>query len=106
MKVIARFYGALYEILNVREANIAIPEGGSLKTLIEVINIQLNPNFSKILLDENGNIKGSYVILVNGSAIRDEHLDNVRLNEGDVVAFLPAAVGGKRLKQCLNLRIS
>jgi len=103
VKVKVRFYGGLYELLNVREVDIVMPDGGSLKTLIDVISARLNPNFSRALLDEHGNVRGSYVILVNGTAVRDERLDSVKLNEGDVVVFLPTAVGGKRLKPCSSL---
>jgi molybdopterin synthase sulfur carrier subunit len=103
MRVKVRFYGSLYELLNTREVDLELPDGSSLRTLIEVINSKLNPNFSRTLLDERGSIRGSYVILLNGSAVRDDPLDKVKLNNGDVVAFLPTAVGGKRLKPCKSL---
>jgi molybdopterin synthase sulfur carrier subunit len=103
MRIKVRLYGSLYELLNTREVDLELPDGSSLRTLIEVINSKLNPNFSKTLLDERGSIRGSYVILLNGSAVRDDPLDKVKLNNGDVVAFLPTAVGGKRLKPCKSL---
>jgi molybdopterin synthase sulfur carrier subunit len=103
MRIKVRFYGSLYELLNTREVDLELPDGSSLRTLIEVINSKLNPNFSRTLLDERGGIRGSYVILLNGSAVRDDPLDKVKLNNGDVVAFLPTAVGGKRLKPCKSL---
>ncbi len=104
MRVKVRFYGVLYELLNIKEVNLELPDNSSLKTLVEAIDSKLNPNFSKTLLDEKGSIRGSYVILLNGSAVREEHIDNVKLNEGDVIAFLPTAVGGKRLRPCYTTK--
>ena len=41
MKVKVRFYGGLYELLNVREVDIVMPDGGSLKTLIDLSLIHI-----------------------------------------------------------------
>lgn len=89
------------ELLNMREITLTLPEGSTLKTAIDIIDSKFNPNFSKILLDDKGMIReGSYVILLNGSAIRENDPSNIKLSDEDIIAILPTAVGGKRLKGC------
>ncbi|MEM1777256.1 MAG: MoaD/ThiS family protein [Acidilobaceae archaeon] len=90
-----RFYGELYEITKIKEYNLKIAGEITLLDLIEILDRKLNISVSKVLLDDKGKIKSAYVILVNGSAVREDNPRSVRIRDEDILAFLPPAVGGK-----------
>lgn len=98
MKVYARFYGDLERLVGVRELQLMVAEDATLRDVLMVIDSITGGRFAKTVLDERGEFRvSSYVILVNGEVVRS--LD-VRLTDESSVAFVPAAVGGRRLLVC------
>ena len=96
-----RFYGVFYELINTREIEITLPNNANFKTLLEAIDNKFNINISGRILDENGRIRrAGFAILLNGNAIREEDPDKVILSDNDAIAFLPAAVGGRKFSLC------
>lgn len=89
-----RFYGELYELTRVKEYSVRISNEITLLDLILILDKNLNIELSKRVLDDEERIKSRYVVLINGSSLRDNNPKNVRIKDEDVIVFLPPAVGG------------
>ncbi len=95
MKVQVKFLASLYDITKVLKTELNIPDNATIKDLIQVIDTSVSPpNFSKVILDDNGRLKDQYVILVNGRSIDFLNGLSTKLSNGDEVVFLPPAGGG------------
>lgn len=95
MKLIVKFLATLYDITGVLKTEIEVDDGISVRQLIEV----LSNKFEKLrgeLLDEKGELKPMYNILVNGRSIDWLQGLDTRLQDGDEVVFIPPAAGGHR----------
>ncbi|MGC8606191.1 MAG: MoaD/ThiS family protein [Vulcanisaeta sp.] len=94
MKVQVKFLASLYDITKVLKTEINVSDSTTIKDLIQVIDKSISPNFSKVILDDNGKLKDQYVILVNGRSIDFLNGLSTKLSNGDEVVFLPPAGGG------------
>jgi MoaD family protein len=89
------FYGGMRPIVGGKTLEIAVPEGSSVRRLLEEIT-ERYPPLEPMLLDEAGAIRRSVHVFVNGRAVA--HLENgpaTLLSAGDAVDILPAAAGGR-----------
>ncbi|ADY00433.1 MoaD family protein [Vulcanisaeta moutnovskia 768-28] len=89
-----KFLASLYDITKVLKTEINVSDSTTIKDLIQVIDKSISPNFSKVILDDNGKLKDQYVILVNGRSIDFLNGLSTKLSNGDEVVFLPPAGGG------------
>ncbi|WP_054857598.1 MoaD/ThiS family protein [Vulcanisaeta sp. JCM 16159] len=94
MKVQVKFLASLYDITKVLKTELNIPDNATVKDLIQFIDNSVSPNFSKIILDDDGKLKDQYVILVNGRSIDFLNGLSTKLSNGDEIVFLPPAGGG------------
>ncbi|AEM39661.1 hypothetical protein Pyrfu_1807 [Pyrolobus fumarii 1A] len=92
MKVRAVFVQEFYEYIGKPFIDIELPEGASVRTLIEVIDKRVKSGFRDLVLDDKGELRYPVSILVNGRRI--EFLDGLetRLKDGDRVFFSPRAL--------------
>ena len=85
--------GMLYDITGRLEHTVEVPDGS---TVYDVINqlIKMFPRLEGEILDDNGEIKEFYRVLLNGREVI--YLGGVRspVGEGDVVAIIPPVGGG------------
>jgi molybdopterin synthase sulfur carrier subunit len=93
MKLRVKFLATLYELTGVLKTEVEAPDGLTIRGLIDV----LAGKYAKLreeLLDEGGNLKPMYNILVNGRAVEWLNGLDTRLKDGDEVVFIPPAAGG------------
>jgi MoaD family protein len=89
------FYGGMRPIVGGKTLEIAVPEGSSVRRLLDEI-IERYPPLAAMLLDEAGAIPRSIHVFVNGRGVA--YLDDgfaTTLSADDVVDILPAAAGGQ-----------
>ncbi|WP_069808186.1 MoaD/ThiS family protein [Vulcanisaeta thermophila] len=93
MRVQVKFLASLYEVTKVLKTELDLPDGATIRDLIQAIDQRVSPNFSKVILDD-GKLKDQYVILVNGRSVDFLNGLSTKLSNGDEVVFLPPAGGG------------
>ncbi len=88
------FYATLRQIVGGKTLDLNIPEGASLRQLLDEI-IQLHPLLRRELFDETGNLYGHVHVLVNGRDV--PYLENILdtiLKPEDTINIFPAVGGG------------
>lgn len=93
MKIRVKFLASLYELTGVLKMELDVPDGISIKELISLLSMRYR-NLETEILDETGNLKPMYNILVNGRAIEWLNGLATKLKDGDEVVFIPPAAGG------------
>ncbi|MCG2880440.1 MAG: MoaD family protein [Vulcanisaeta sp.] len=94
MRVQVKFLASLYDVTKVLKTEIELPDNATVMDLIRTIDKVVSPNFSSVILDDDGRLKDQYVILINGRSVDFLHGLETRLSNGDEVVFLPPAGGG------------
>jgi len=93
VKLRVKFLASLYELTGMLKTEVEVPDGLTVRRLIDL----LTEKYAKLreeLLDEGGNLKPMYNILINGRAIEWLSGLDTRLRDGDEVVFIPPAAGG------------
>ena len=93
MQVTVRFYSILRDIIG-RSKDYTLKEGRDLGWLLETLIKVHGESAKDFLYRDDGRLKGSITILVNG--INVNHLNRLKtpLRDGDTVYLLPPVGGG------------
>jgi molybdopterin synthase sulfur carrier subunit len=88
------FYAGLRPIVGDRTLEIPLPEGATVRRLVDEV-VARHPPLAAMMLDEAGEVSRSVNIFVNGRRVSylEEGLDTV-LSPDDTVDIIPAAAGG------------
>jgi molybdopterin synthase sulfur carrier subunit len=95
VKLRVKFLASLSELTGVLKTEVEVPDGVTVRKLIDI----LTERYGKLreeLLDEKGDLRPMYNILVNGRAIEWLSGLETQLKDGDEVVFIPPAAGGYR----------
>ena len=92
--MIVNFYATLRQVVGVRQVEISLPQGGTLRQLIEEM-VKRYPGLKREMLDRSGNLHRHIHIFVNGrdSTLLDDSLDSI-LAPGDTISIFPPVGGG------------
>ena len=82
------------QILGARERDVYLPEGVSLPDLVKNLDYETQGALKETLYDEKGKLKKGVRIFLNGRDSRFLVEEDLRLNSGDLVLFLPLLAGG------------
>jgi len=93
LRVKVRALGRLTEIIPWGDIELTLEGKPSLEDLLRIIDMESKGKLLKIIMDENGFIKGEYIVLVNGLPVTGR-VREVSLGEGDEIVILPPASGG------------
>lgn len=86
LKVIIRLYGQLQNDYNTRELLMEFQEDElTVEEFLDLVNEKYLPGILRRIM------RGNYILLHNGTIVRNLQ---EKLNDGDVIAVLPPAVGG------------
>lgn len=95
MKLRVKFLASLSELTGVLKTEVEVPDGLTVRKLIDILT-ERYVKLREELLDERGDLKPMYNILVNGRAIEWLGGLETQLKDGDEVVFIPPAAGGYR----------
>lgn len=95
MKLRVKFLASLSELTGVLKTEVEVPDGVTVRKLIDILS-EKYVKLKEELLDEKGDLRPMYNILVNGRAIEWLGGLETRLKDGDEVVFIPPAAGGYR----------
>ena len=92
--MIVNFYATLREVIGVRQVEFSLPQGGTLRQLIEEM-VKRYPGLKSEVLDRSGNLQSHIHIFVNGrdSTFLDGSLESI-LEEDDTISIFPPVGGG------------
>ncbi len=93
MKLRVKFLASLSELTGVLKTEVEVPDGVTVRKLIDILT-ERYVRLKEELLDEKGDLRPMYNILVNGRAIEWLGGLETRLKDGDEVVFIPPAAGG------------
>lgn len=95
MKINIRFTGQLRILANRRSMVASLPEGASLRTLLEQLcqemPVEFNEKVCAFMLNQNAPLT---LILVNHNPLQNSSDLEKPLAEGDTIAFVPPMEGG------------
>ncbi len=92
IRVTAVFIQEFYELTRRFNIELNVPEGVTVKDLIETIDRNYVPGFKEKVLDENGKLRWPVEIAVNGRRIDFLKGLDTPLKDGDRVLFSPRAL--------------
>ncbi len=90
-----KFLASLSELAGVLKTEVEVPDGVTVRKLIDILS-EKYVKLREELLDEKGDLRPMYNILVNGRAIEWLSGLETQLKDGDEVVFIPPAAGGYR----------
>ncbi len=92
--MIVNYYATLRQVVGARQVEISLPQGGTLRQLIEEM-VKRYPRLKSVMLDQGGNLQSHIHIYVNGrdSAFLDGSLDSI-LEPGTTISIFPPVGGG------------
>jgi sulfur-carrier protein len=92
--MIVHLYATLRTVVGKREIDIPLPEGGTVRQLVEGIVVQY-PALRQEMVDKKGNLHSHIHIFVNGRDIvhLEKEIDTI-LSPGDVISIFPPVGGG------------
>ena len=93
MRVQAIFIQEFYKMAGRFQVEVEVPEGSTVRDLIEVLDREVIKGFKKAVLDDEGErVRWPVEIAVNGRRIDFLQGLHTKLNEGDKVLFSPRAL--------------
>jgi len=92
--MIVNYYATLRQVVGVRQVEFSLPQGGTLRQLIEEM-VKRYPGLKREMIDRNGNLQSHIHIYVNGrdSTLLDGSLDTI-LTTDDTISIFPPVGGG------------
>lgn len=95
MKVKVSYLHIIAREVGVREEEVEVEGGASLKELLSRLAERHGEAFKKYIYDnDEGKVKGYAIIIVNGKIVQRGKVEDVKLAEGDRVFFGIGAAGG------------
>jgi len=94
VKMIVNFYATLRQAVGGRQAEFVLPQGGTLRQLVEEM-VKCYPGLKMELLDPRGDLHRHIHIFINGrdSTFLDGSLDSI-LEPDDTISLFPPVGGG------------
>jgi molybdopterin synthase sulfur carrier subunit len=92
--MIVNYYATLRQVVGVRQVEFSLPQGSTLRQLIEEM-VQRFPDLKGEMLDQRGNLQSHIHIFVNGrdSTLLDGSSDSI-LSPDDTISIFPPVGGG------------
>jgi len=92
--MIVNYYATLRQVVGRRQVDFMLPQGGTLRQLVEEM-VERYPGLKDKMLDPQGNLYGHIHIFVNGrdSTFLDGSLDSI-LEPQDTISIFPPVGGG------------
>ena len=92
MNVTVKTFAGYRELLG-KELELSVPEGGTVRELLQILG-KIHPAFLPEILERDGQLRPYVNILENGRNIRFLSDLETRLMEGDVISVFPPIAGG------------
>ncbi|MCS7125359.1 MAG: MoaD/ThiS family protein [Aigarchaeota archaeon] len=95
VKVVVKAFATIREALGeTGRINIEVSEGTNIKSLIELLSQRYGERFTREVLDNNGLLKKTIKIFVNGRDIDFLNGLSTTIKDGDEIALIPPVAGG------------
>jgi MoaD family protein len=88
--ITARFYTILREALGTDRIEV---EARNVEEALDAIERALGRGFKETLM-EDGRIKKTFILLLNGRVVNKDDLGGTPLQDGDIIHFFPPIAGG------------
>lgn len=92
-EVTVRLFGPLRDAVGRREVRLPHP-GGTVKDALARLADCGGDSVRQFILDRDGNVRRSLIVLLNDAPLRAGESDHARLEQGDVLSLLLPLAGG------------
>lgn len=90
-----RYYAVIREITSKREEKIVLQKPATIGEIIRKIDEKYGGKIGKIILNEKGELKSNYIILLNGVNIKNMDGLQTKIEKNSEIAIFPPFSGGK-----------
>jgi molybdopterin synthase sulfur carrier subunit len=92
--MIVNYYATLRQVVGVRQVEYCLPQGSTLRQLIEEM-VKRYPGLKREMLDRSGNLQSHIHVYINGrdSTLLDDSIDSI-LAPSDTISIFPPVGGG------------
>ena len=92
MKITVRAFARFREFFG-GQFDIEVPEHARVRDAVRAI-ARSRPGGGEVLLDAEGDVQRSVIVLVNRARVAGESRETLRLEEGDEITIYPPVAGG------------
>jgi len=93
LRVLFKSFGPIRRLLGKKIIEVVVPEGSTVRQVIDTVISQNNEELSKLILDK-GKISGNLIVILNKKDVETLGGVGITVNEGDEIAILPHVQGG------------
>jgi molybdopterin synthase sulfur carrier subunit len=90
-KITVRMYTILKEQVGCGKVDL---EGSNVAEVLDKMKEMFGERFMRTLYEENGKVKGYYILLLNGKVVDHKKLKTYKLKDGDTLHIFPPIAGG------------
>ncbi len=94
MEVEVRYYAMLREIAGKRFERVALPEGSTVRDLIDLLVERYGEGFERYIYDGEKRVRGYLSYMLNGVNINSLEGFETPIRDGDILSLLPPIGGG------------
>ena len=94
MKIEVKFFTSLREITGKKVDEIQLQSVITVEELLTLLSEKYGKKFRDYIYDKEGKIKGFMSFILNGKNINNMQGLHTKLQDGDVIAFIPPIGGG------------
>ena len=94
IKVCTKFFAILREAAQRSEDSLMLKENSTVNDFLIKLGSKYGKKFSTLIFDDSGELRETFVTLVNGQAVNGVAISSVKLNDDDLVVLLPPINGG------------
>jgi len=88
------FLSLLSDIIDEDDLEIHIQNNSTLIQLIRTMSDRYGEDFRNKVLDDKGNLLNYILLAINGNQITTTNKNDVLIQDGDQISFIPAIAGG------------
>ena len=88
-----RIFATLRSLVGAAEVEVEVGAGDTVRSVLDRLTVAY-PDLGERVLDEDGNVRNSIHVLVNGRSVKYLQGLNTTIGDGDRLALFPAVGGG------------
>ena len=89
-----KFLSILSDLIDTNELVLDLKENSTIRELISVLEDRVGEQFKKRILSENRELTNYVILVINGKDIRSLNGFETKIQDKDMISFLPALAGG------------
>tara|TARA_B100000749_G_C18093050_1_gene328555 strand:+ start:226 stop:522 length:297 start_codon:yes stop_codon:yes gene_type:complete len=94
IQIDTKFFAILREIVKKTDDSISLPLNSNVNDFLQKLVSNYGDELSTILLNDDGSLDDKFTTLLNGESVSNDSFSNIKLEDNDLLIFLPPVSGG------------